>query len=96
MGPAFNGTSCGAFHSVPAVGGISPMAELRAGHRDADGTFRALDASGNTLFHTFSLPNHVCQPVLPPDANVFARRVPIPLFGAGLIEAIPDDTLLPS
>ena len=94
LGPAFNGTSCGACHSVPAVGGISPMAELRAGHRDADGTFRALDASGNTLFHTFSLPNHVCQPVLPPDANVFARRVPIPLFGAGLIEAIPDDTLL--
>src|SRR3954471_16092059 len=94
LGPAFNGTSCGACHSVPAVGGISPMAELRAGHRDADGTFRALDASGNTLFHTFSLPNHVCQPVLPADANVFARRVPIPLFGAGLIEGIPDDTLL--
>jgi CxxC motif-containing protein (DUF1111 family) len=79
---------------VPAIGGISPMAEVRAGHRDADGTFRALDAAGNTLFHTFSLPNHVCQPVLPPDANVIARRMPIPLFGAGLIEAIPDDTLL--
>ena len=94
LGPAFNGTSCGACHSVPAIGGISPMAEVRAGHRDADGTFRALDAAGNTLFHTFSLPNHVCQPVLPPDANVIARRMPIPLFGAGLIEAIPDDTLL--
>ena len=63
LGPAFNGTSCGACHSVPAIGGISPMAEVRAGHRDADGTFRALDAAGNTLFHTFSLPNHVCQPV---------------------------------
>lgn len=94
LGPAFNGTSCGACHSVPAIGGISPMAEVRAGHRDADGTFRALDTAGNTLFHTFSLPNHVCQPALPPDANVVARRVPIPLFGAGLIEAIPDDTLL--
>ena len=94
LGPAFNGTSCGACHSVPAVGGISPMAEVRAGHRDPDGTFRALDASGNTLFHTFSLPNHACQPVLPPDTNVVARRMPIPLFGAGLIEAIPDDTIL--
>ena len=29
-----------------------------------------------------------------PDTNVFARRVPIPLFGAGLVEAIPDETLL--
>jgi CxxC motif-containing protein (DUF1111 family) len=94
LGPAFNGTSCGMCHSVPAIGGISPMAELRAGHRDADGAFRALDGDGNTLFHTFSLPNHACQPVLPPDMNVVARRVPVPLFGAGLIEAIPDDTLL--
>ena len=94
LGPAFNGTSCAVCHSVPAIGGISPMAEVRAGHRNPDGTFRALDAAGNTLFHTFSLPNHVCQPVLPSDANVVARRVPLPLFGAGLIEAIPDDTLM--
>ena len=35
LGPAFNGTSCGMCHSVPAIGGVSPMAELRAGHRDA-------------------------------------------------------------
>ena len=94
LGPAFNGTSCGVCHSVPALGGVSPMAELRAGHRNADGTFRGLDADGSTLVHTFSVPNHVCQPVLPADMNVVARRVPIPLFGAGLIEAIPDDTLL--
>jgi CxxC motif-containing protein (DUF1111 family) len=94
LGPAFNGTSCAACHSVPAIGGISPMAEVRAGHRSPDGAFRALDASGETLFHTFSLPNHACQPVLPIDANVVARRVPIPLFGAGLVEAIPDETLL--
>ncbi len=94
LGPAFNGTSCGGCHSVPAIGGISPMAEVRAGHREPDGSFRALDGTGNTLFHTFSLPTHACQPVLPPDTNVVARRMPIPLFGAGLVEAIPDDTLL--
>ena len=28
LGPAFNGTSCGACHSVPAVGGISPMGSV--------------------------------------------------------------------
>jgi len=94
LGPAFNGTSCAACHSVPAIGGISPMTEVRAGFRMPNGRFRALDATGNTLFHTFSLPNHVCQPALPPDVNVVARRMPIPLFGAGLVEAIPDDTLL--
>ena len=31
---------------------------------------------------------------MPPEANVFARRVPIPLFGAGLVEAIPDDAIV--
>ena len=31
--------------------------------------------------------------MIPPEANVIAKRVPVPLFGAGLIEAIPDATL---
>jgi CxxC motif-containing protein (DUF1111 family) len=94
MGPAFNGTSCAVCHNIPTIGGAGTMAELRAGRRNADGEFETLDASGDTLFHMFSVPGHGCQPVLPPDTNVFARRVPIPLFGAGLVEAIPDETLL--
>ena len=32
LGPAFNGTSCAACHNVPAIGGISPIAEVRAGY----------------------------------------------------------------
>src|SRR5215216_2927950 len=94
LGPAFNGTSCAVCHNIPTIGGAGTMAELRAGRRNARGEFEALDASGNTLFHMFSVPGHGCQPVLPPDTNVFARRVPIPLFGAGLVEAISDQTLL--
>ena len=94
LGPAYNGTSCGVCHSVPAVGGTSSIAETRAGRRAADGTFSALDPSGETLFHLFSIPNHACQPVIRPEATVIARRVPIPLFGAGLVEAIPDEAIL--
>ncbi len=94
LGPAFNGTSCAVCHNIPTIGGAGTMAELRAGRRNANGDFETLDASGDTLFHMFSVPGHGCQPVLPPDTNVFARRVPIPLFGAGLVEAIPDQTLL--
>ena len=41
-----------------------------------------------------STPPHSCQPIIPDDVNVIARRAPIPLFGAGLVEAIPDETLL--
>lgn len=94
LGPAFNGTSCAVCHNIPTIGGAGTMAELRAGRRNASGEFETLNESGDTLFHMFSVPGHGCQPVLPPDANVFARRVPIPLFGAGLVEAIADDTLL--
>ena len=94
LGPAFNGTSCAVCHNIPTIGGAGTMAELRAGRRNANGEFETLNASGDTLFHMFSVPGHGCQPVLPADANVFARRVPIPLFGAGLVEAIPDETLM--
>jgi CxxC motif-containing protein (DUF1111 family) len=94
LGPAFNGTSCAACHNVPAVGGTSVVSEVRAGRRGPRGEFLALDPSGESLFHLFSVPNHACQPIIPAEATIVARRVPIPLFGAGLVEAIPDETLL--
>ena len=97
LGPAFNGTSCGACHSVPAIGGMGIIAEVRAGIRQPNGEFRPVrnadGSDGDTLFHLFSTPNHACQPTLPPEINVVARRIPIPLFGAGLVEAIPDDVI---
>lgn len=93
LGPAYNGTSCGGCHNVPAIGGISPVAELRAGMVE-DGVYVDFDPDAGSLFQLFSIPTHGCQVVIPPAANVVARRVPIPLFGAGLVEAIQDDTLL--
>ncbi|MGV3519957.1 di-heme oxidoredictase family protein [Luteitalea sp.] len=93
LGPAFNGTSCAVCHSVPAIGGGGVMLETRVGYRDADGRFRGLNADGDTLMHLFSVPSHGCQPMIPDDVTVVARRAPIPLFGAGLVEAIPDETL---
>jgi CxxC motif-containing protein (DUF1111 family) len=92
LGPAFNGNSCAVCHSVPAIGGVSSITEVRAGYRDENGAFKELN--GGTLFHLFSVPNHTCQVRIPAEANVIARRAPIPLFGAGLVEAIPDDTLV--
>jgi CxxC motif-containing protein (DUF1111 family) len=94
LGPAFNGTSCAACHNVPAVGGISPVTEVRAAHRLEDGSFAALEPGGESLFHLFSVPGHACQPTIPADANVIIRRAPLPLFGAGLVEAVDDDTIV--
>src|SRR4029453_778773 len=93
LGPAFNATSCAVCHNIPAVGGFGTIAEVRAVGRDADGAFYPLYESGETLHQLFSVPTHGCQVSLPPDAAVIARRIPIPLFGAGLVEAIPDDAI---
>ena len=70
------------------------VAEVRAARRDENGEFVELVPTSGSLFQIFSIPTHTCQPVIPPEANVIARRVPIPLFGAGLVEAIPDEVLL--
>jgi CxxC motif-containing protein (DUF1111 family) len=94
LGPAFNGASCAVCHSVPAIGGTSAISEIRAGRRGPRGEFVALDDTGDSLFHLFSVPRHACQPVIPPEATIIARRVPIAVFGAGLVEAIPDESLL--
>ena len=92
LGPLFNGTGCASCHNVPVIGGGSPMTEMRAGARDADGTFRVV--GGTTLYQLFSIPDHRCQSAVPVEATVVARRMSIPLFGVGLVEAIPDETLL--
>ena len=93
LGPAYNNTSCAGCHNVPAIGGIAPMTTTRAGIREPDGAYRDVEPGRGSLFQIFSIPTHACQSVIPPEANVIVKRVPVPLFGAGLIEAIPDATL---
>jgi CxxC motif-containing protein (DUF1111 family) len=94
LGPAFNATSCAVCHNIPAIGGGGLILEVRAGYRDEQGAFRTFDPTGETLMHLFSTPTHGCQPGIPSQATIVARRAPIPLFGAGLVEAIPDETLI--
>jgi CxxC motif-containing protein (DUF1111 family) len=77
---------------VPAVGGSGSVTAVRAGLRDADGKFHVL--LGSTLFQMSSTPDYRCQVKIPAEANVIAKRSSGALFGLGLIEAIPDETLL--
>jgi len=90
LGPAFNGTSCAGCHNQPAIGGFGNAAVIRAG-TIWNGRYRV--PQGGDLVHFFSIPDHACQPGVPANANNVIRRIPTPLFGAGLVEAIPDSAI---
>lgn len=92
LGPIFNDVSCAACHSAPAVGGASGRTVTRFGHTAA-GVFDPLAALGGSLLQDRSLPG-VPRETIPATANTVARRVTTPLFGAGLIEAIPDSAIV--
>jgi CxxC motif-containing protein (DUF1111 family) len=92
LGPTFNNRGCAVCHISPATGGSSPtIKEVRAG-RLVNGVFTNLP--GGSLFQISAIaPMSVCKEVLPPEANVIAFRQTPPLFGMGLIEAIPEATI---
>lgn len=91
LGPIFNGTSCAQCHSVPGTGGSSTTTVTRFG-RVVNGQFDPLTEKGGSLLQRFAIDPAV-QEVIPPEANIIANRLSTPLFGAGLIEAIPDATI---
>jgi CxxC motif-containing protein (DUF1111 family) len=58
-----------------------------------NGQFDPLTELGGSLLQQFAI-DPAFQEVIPPEANVVAERQTTPLFGLGLIEAIPDETIL--
>jgi CxxC motif-containing protein (DUF1111 family) len=92
LGPIFNDVSCVACHSAGGVGGASRRTVTRFG-RTVDGVFDPLEAHGGSLLQARAI-NPAVREVVPPEANTVARRVTTPLFGAGLIDAIPDSTIV--
>ena len=92
LGPIFNRDSCVACHGVPAIGGSSRIFVTRFGHV-ANGVFDPLTSLGGSLLQERAISRDGLERV-PPQANVIAKRQSTPLFGLGLIEAIPDATIL--
>jgi CxxC motif-containing protein (DUF1111 family) len=86
LGPIFNSNSCVACHSAPAVGGASGLNETRAARLDG-GTY--FELAGGSLFQSSAI-SPSCAESVPTSANVVAGREAQPLFGLGLVEAIPD------
>ena len=92
LGPIFNRDSCVACHSGPAVGGASPINVTRFG-KVTGGVFDPLTSLGGSLLQERAISPNGLEKV-PTSANVVAKRQTTPLFGLGLIEAIPDAVIL--
>ena len=91
LGPIFNNVSCVACHSAPATGGSSAITVTRFG-RSVGGNFDPLSNLGGSLLQQSAIDPAALEHV-PSVANVVAQRQSTPLFGLGLIEAIPDSTI---
>jgi len=104
LGYAYSGLpSCSICHSTPVTGGSSGIQQRRFGFLAPDGSFDPLLDEGGPSIQGSGVVGprgHDC-PAAPPspledvpvDANVLAFRRSTPLFGLGLVEAIPDETL---
>ncbi len=92
LGPTFNGASCVQCHNGPAPGGGSPTLETRFG-RMVNGQFDPMAEKGGSLLQQFAIDDAVLEHV-PPEATIVAKRLSTPLFGAGLVEAIPDAQII--
>lgn len=92
LGPIFNNVSCVSCHASGATGGGGAVTVTRFG-RSVNGQFDPLDALGGSLLQQRAIDVGSLENV-PNEANVIAHRQSTPLFGLGLIEAIPDADIL--
>jgi cysteine-rich repeat protein len=96
LGPIFNGSSCAECHSAPTVGGSSARLETRFGRTGPSG-FDPMTAYGGSLIQAQGITTGSCSvagEMVPPEATIIAQRQTTPLFGLGLVDAIPDAAIL--
>lgn len=97
LGPLFNGRRCSSCHDVPRLGGMG--ADLvRKATRFEDNRCDLLVRHGGDLLQdqaTEALRAHgVSRDPVPKEANAVAEILPPALYGAGLIEGIPDAVIM--
>lgn len=91
LGPLFNGTSCGGCHPN---GGMVAAIETNFGRVLNNGTFDPLASLGGPLIQQEGVGRQLrnCSSTgekVPAQANVTSLRLTIPLFGLGLLEGVP-------
>ena len=92
LGPEFNGDSCRACHFDPVIGGSGPadVNVIRQAYVTPAGFIPQADG---TMLHHQSVAVGV-RPEPEPMCDYFEARQPPPIFGAGLLDAIADATIL--
>ena len=92
LGPVFNEASCAVCHDAP-VGGTTGRLETRFGRRE-NGQFDPLANLGGSLLQDQGIGGVYRAEQVPREANVVAMRMTTPLFGLGLVDAVPDAELI--
>ena len=92
LGPIFNRDSCAACHLNPVLGGSSNINVTRFG-RGTPQSFDPLTSLGGSLLQERAI-DPAARESVPSQANIVIHRQSTALFGLGLIEAIPDATIL--
>src|ERR1700741_4699624 len=102
FGPVFNARACSDCHQNPVSGGASQFTELRAGHRDAHGTFvnptvpiddGAASIGGRSIVNDRALVPEA-QEHIPVTENLRELRATLTTLGDGFVESIDDSTLV--
>ena len=98
LGPLFNADSCVECHENPTIGGVGDEIEIHATRFIPPDTCDPLFQEGGNVIQQKATPllqaKGVQKEQIPPDATAQAQRTTPPLFGLGLVDAIPDATIL--
>ena len=96
LGPVFNDTACSRCHANPAVGGSNDTIETRFGRVTPDGGFDPLAQLGGPLIQVHGIGQagncDFVGETVPAEANAVSGRRTTPLFGLGLVDAVPEST----
>ena len=98
LGPLYNQDRCSSCHDLPTVGGTGVETVQKATRHVPPGPCDPLRSAGGEVFQDQASPAlralGIDRETVPPEATGRTRIDPPALYGLGLIEAIPEQTIL--
>ena len=98
LGPLFNANSCAQCHEDPVVAGVGDEVEVHATRFSPPHSCDPLFQEGGPVFELHATPlleaHGITNDPVPADATAVGHRSSPPLFGLGLVDAIPEATIV--